>query len=218
MTRKLIPLLVAGALLATVPGVAPVQAAPQAASEVRVASPSKLVLDNSQRILSTLESRRAEFTKNPSALRQFVIGEFNTMFDRDYAARQVLGRHGRGASDTDIKAFGDALADNLMQRYGTSLLSFNTRLRVRVKSETPLPRGLGVKVSSEMLRSDGDAIPVDYLMRMSGGQWKVFDVMVEGVSFVQTFRQQFDQELQNKSIAQVAAELRNGQLQADADK
>lgn len=218
MTRKLIPLLVAGALLATVPGVAPVQAAPQAATEVRVASPSKLVLDNSQRILSTLESRRAEFTKNPSALRQFVIGEFNTMFDRDYAARQVLGRHGRGASDADIKAFGDALADNLMQRYGTSLLNFNTKLRVRVKSETPLPRGLGVKVSSEMLRSDGDAIPVDYLMRMSGGQWKVFDVMVEGVSFVQTFRQQFDQELQNKSIAQVAAELRNGQLQADADK
>src|SRR3546814_8154273 len=57
-----------------------------------------------------------------------------------------------------------------------------------LKSETSLPRGLGVKVSSEMLRSDGEAIPVDYLMRQSGGQWKVFDVMVEGVSFVQTFR------------------------------
>src|SRR3546814_10588017 len=89
------------------------------------------------------------------------------MFDRDYAARQVLGRHGRGASSEDIKAFGDALAENLMQRYGSSLLSFNTKLRVRVKSETPLPRGLGVKVSSEMLRSDGSAIPVDYLMRRS---------------------------------------------------
>src|SRR3546814_6415734 len=73
-----------------------------------------------------------------------------------------------------------------MQRYGSSLLSFNTKLRVRVKSETPLPRGLGVKVSSEMLRSDGSAIPVDYLMRMSGGQWKVFEVMVEGVSFVRS--------------------------------
>src|SRR3546814_10894009 len=72
-----------------------------------------------------------------------------------------------------------------MQRYGSSLLSFNTKLRVRVKSETPLPRGLGVKVSSEMLRSDGEAIPVDYPMRQTGGQWKVFDVMVEGVSFVQ---------------------------------
>jgi phospholipid transport system substrate-binding protein len=140
------------------------------------------------------------------------------MFDRDYAARQVLGRHGRGASDAEIKQFADALADNLMQRYGSSLLNFNTKLRVRVKSETPLPRGLGVKVSSEMLRSDGDAIPVDYLMRKSGSQWKVFDVMVEGVSFVQTFRQQFDSELQRKSISQVATELRNGQLQVDADQ
>ncbi|GAA3912575.1 MlaC/ttg2D family ABC transporter substrate-binding protein [Luteimonas lutimaris] len=218
MNRKLIPLLVAGALLATVPGLAPVQAAPQADAGVRVASPSKMVLDNSERILSTLESRRAEFNSNPAALRQFVSSEFNNMFDRDYAARQVLGRHGRGASDADIKAFGDALADNLMQRYGSSLLNFNTRLQVRVKSETPLPRGLGVKVSSEMMRSDGDAIPVDYLMRQSGGQWKVFDVLVEGVSFVQTFRQQFDQELQNKSISQVAAELRKGQLNANADK
>ena len=219
MNRKLIPLLVAGTLLSAAPGLLPVQAAPQAAAAATMqGSPSKLVLDNSQRILSTLESRRAEFTSNPSALRQFVSGEFNTMFDRDYAARQVLGRHGRGASDADVKQFADALADNLMQRYGSSLLNFNTKLRVRVKSETPLPRGLGVKVSSEMLRSDGDAIPVDYLMRQSGGQWKVFDVMVEGVSFVQTFRQQFDAELQNKSIAQVATELRSGQLKADADK
>lgn len=219
MNRKLVPLLVAGTLLAAAPGLLPVQAAPQAAAAATMqGSPSKLVLDNSQRILSTLESRRAEFGKNPAALRQFVLGEFNTMFDRDYAARQVLGRHGRGAADADVKQFADALADNLMQRYGSSLLSFNTKLRVRVKSETPLPRGLGVKVSSEMLRSGGDAIPVDYLMRQSGGQWKVFDVMVEGVSFVQTFRQQLDSELQRKSITQVATELRNGQLQADADK
>ena len=104
-----------------------------------------------------------------------------------------------------------------MQRYGSSLLDFNTQLRVRVKSETPLPRGLGVKVSSEMLRSGGDAIPIDYLMRQSGGGWKALDVLVEGVSFVQTFRQQFDPELQRKSIAQVTAELRSGQLQANGD-
>jgi phospholipid transport system substrate-binding protein len=55
-------------------------------------------------------------------------------------------------------------------------------------------------------------------MRKSGGTWKVFDVMVEGVSFVQTFRQQFDNELTHKSIKQVAADLRNGQLQADAKR
>lgn len=137
------------------------------------------------------------------------------MFDRDYAARQVLGRHGRGAAGGDVKLFADALADNLMRRYGSSLLDFNTQLRVRIKSETALPRGLGVKVSSELLRSGGEPIPVDYLMRRSGGTWKVFDVMVEGVSFVQTFRQQFDNELTHKSIRQVAQELSDNQLKAN---
>jgi len=203
--------IVAGTGLAATPPASATVTAPAAQD-----SPSQLVLDNSQRVLSTLEKRRAEFTKDRGALRQFVSSEFSRMFDRDYAARQVLGRHARGADDADVKLFADALADNLMQRYGSSLLDFNTQLRVRVKSETALPRGLGVRVSSEMLRSGGEPIPVDYLMRQSGGTWKVFDVMVEGVSFVQTFRQQFDAELTHKSIKQVAADLRSGELQADA--
>jgi phospholipid transport system substrate-binding protein len=214
MKRTLISLVIAS-MLATGAAMAATPAT-SAQAPATQQSPSQMVLDNSQRVLSTLEKRRAEFTRDRGALRQFVSSEFSKMFDRDYAARQVLGRHARGADDADVKLFADALADNLMQRYGDSLLDFNTRLRVRVKSETALPRGLGVKVSSEMLRSGGEPIPVDYLMRKSGGTWKVFDVMVEGVSFVQTCRQQFDAELTHKSIRQVAADLRSGQLQADA--
>ena len=220
MKRLTLPLVLASALLAGVPAAAFAQSAAQSAAApaaVTQGTPSPLVLANSQRILATLEKRRPEFTKDRAALEQFVSSEFNTMFDRDYAARQVLGRHGRGAADADVKLFADALADSLMRRYGSSLLDFNTRLRVRVKSETALPRGLGVKVSSEMLRQGGEPIPVDYLMHQSGGTWKVFDVMVEGVSFVQTFRQQFDNALTTRSIRQVAGELRNGQLQADAN-
>ncbi len=215
MKQNIIAIVIASALVAATPSLAAAQqkAAPAAPAK---ASPSQQVLDNSQRVLATIEKRRAEFTKNRFALRKFIDSEFSTMFDRDYAARQVLGRHGRGASDADVKLFADALANNLMQRYGSSLIDFNTELRVRIKSETTLPRGLGVKVSSELLRSGGEPIPVDYLMRRSGSSWKVFDVMVEGVSFVQTFRQQFDNELQRKSIRQVAADLRSGQLQADA--
>lgn len=217
MKRLTLPLVLASALLAAAPAAVFAQSAAPAAAPVTQGTPSQLVLENSQRILATLEKRRSEFTKNRAALEQFVSSEFNTMFDRDYAARQVLGRHGRGADDADVKLFADALADSLMRRYGSSLLDFNTKLRVRVKSETALPRGLGVKVASEMLRQGGEPIPVDYLMHQSGGSWKVFDVMVEGVSFVQTFRQQFDNELTSKSIRQVATELRSGQLQADAN-
>lgn len=213
---------IAATLAAAVPGAAFAQSSATTAKPARPVaaatqeSPSQLVFVNTKRVLSTLETRRAEFNKNRAALQQFITAEFSAGFDRDYAARQVLGRHGRGASDADVKLFADALADNLMRRYGSSLLDFNTELRVKMKSETRLPRGLGVKVSSDLQRSGGDSIPVDYLMRQSGGAWKIFDVIVEGVSYVQTFRQQFDGPLQTKSIAQVAAELRAGNLKPRA--
>ncbi|ALN89076.1 MULTISPECIES: MlaC/ttg2D family ABC transporter substrate-binding protein [Lysobacter] len=217
MKRILIATVLASALIAGAPSLAfaqataaPGQAAPAAGS------PSAMVLANSTRILSTLESRRAEFSKNRAALSQFITTEFNTVFDRDYAARLVLGTHGRGASDAEVNQFADALTGSLMQRYGSALLDFNTRLQVRIKSETPLRGGAIVKVSSEFLRQGGEPIPVDYLLRKNGAQWKVFDVMVEGVSFVQTFRNQFDTPLSQKSISQVAADIKAGKLQAQA--
>ena len=215
MTFRLIPIALASTLLAAAPALALAQAAPVAASATQ-GSASRLVLDSSSRIIGTLEARRAEFRKNPVALRQYVDTEFNRVFDRDYAARLVLGVHGRGAPDAEVKLFADAMADNLMSRYGTSLLDFNSKLRVRVKSETALPGGRGVKVASELLRSDGEPVPIDYLMRNSGGQWKVFDVMIEGISYVQTFKNQFDAPLRQKSIKQVATELRSGSMQANA--
>ncbi|MBB1088633.1 ABC transporter substrate-binding protein [Lysobacter sp. SG-8] len=218
MTRlaRPLPLLLATALAFAAPTAVLAQAT--AVSQAPANSPSKLVLDNSTRILNTLEARRAEFTADRSKLRDFMKSEFDTVFDRDYAARLVLGTHGRGASDADVKLFADALADSLMQRYGSSLLDFNTRLQVRVKSETPIRGGAIVKVSSEYVRPAGEPIPVDYLMRQSGGQWKLFDVMVEGVSFIQTFRNQFDAPLRQKSIPQVAADLRAGTLSPGAGR
>jgi len=179
---------------------------------------SAVVLDSANRILSTLDSRRAEFKSSPAALNQFIKSEFNRSFDADYAARLVLGVHGRGAPAGDVADFAAAMADSLTARYGTSLLDFNTKLSVKVKSETPLPGGRGVRVTTQMLRAGKDPIPVDYLLRNVGGKWKVFDVMIEGISYVQAFKNQFDAPLNQKSIKQVAADLRAGKLQASATK
>ena len=197
------------------PTLALAQAAPAAATAQ--SSASSVVNQSATRVLSALETRRAEFKANPAALNAFIKTEFNRSFDSNYSARLVLGTYGRGASDADVKVFSDALADNLMSRYGSSLLDFNTSLRVRVKSETALPGNRGVRVSTEMLRAGGEPIPVDYLMRKVGSKWLVFDVMVEGVSFVQTFRNQFDSPLSQKSIREVAADLRAGKLKANGN-
>ena len=183
--------------------------------EASVQSPGQMVLDNSQRVIRTLSERRAEFQANPEALHSFIRGEFTQMFDRVYSARLVLGRNGRSASDADVRAFADALAENLMKRYGNSLLQVDPGLNVKLVSETPLRNGSIVKVMSKIDRKSGAPVPVDYLMHLNTGQWQVFDVIVEGVSFVQTFRTQFDDELRSKTLAQLTADLRAGKIQVD---
>ncbi|QDA57332.1 MlaC/ttg2D family ABC transporter substrate-binding protein [Thermomonas aquatica] len=207
---------VLAALLAVASPAFALPAAP--APAVAQGQASGVVLDSANRILSTLDSRRAEFKSSPAALNQFIKSEFNRSFDADYAARLVLGVHGRGAPAGDVADFAAAMADSLTARYGTSLLDFNTKLSVKVKSETPLPGGRGVRVTTQMLRAGKDPIPVDYLLRNVGGKWKVFDVMIEGISYVQAFKNQFDAPLNQKSIKQVAADLRAGKLQASATK
>ena len=207
MKRLVLSLALAFPLVAAT---APAALAQQATPATSTAS--KQVLENGTRILSTLQQRRAEFQKSPAALRAFIDSELSASFDREYAAKLVLGPHGRGASEADVKLFADAMVDSLVQQYGQALLNIQGRPRIQLKSEEPLPNGRGVKVATEVVRDGGSPIPVIYLVRNNGG-WKVFDVQVEGVSYVQTFRSQFDTPLRQKSIAQVAADLRSGNLQ-----
>ncbi len=213
MNQKLIPALLASALLAATPSFVLAQAAPAAAS-AQQGQATKVVLDASSRILNTLQTRKAEFNKDPGALRSYIDSELNRTFDRDYAARLVLGANARGASDADVKLFADAMADNLMQRYGSALLTIQGKPSFRAKGETALPNGRGMRVATELVRSGSESTPVEYLMRQVNGQWKIFDVNIEGISYVQTFRTQFDAPLLQKGIQQVAKDLRAGSMQA----
>lgn len=196
------------------PTLALAQAATTAAAPT---SASSVVNQSATRVLSALETRRAEFKANPAALNAFIKTEFNRSFDSNYSARLVLGTYGRGASDADVADFAAAMTDSLIGRYGTSLLDFNTKLQVKVKSEAPLPGGRGMRVSTVMLRQGNQPVPVDYLLRNVGGQWKVFDVMIEGISYVQSFKNQFAAPLSQKSIREVASDLRAGKLKANGN-
>jgi len=166
------------------------------------------VLEASIRIIDTLQTRREEFQSDRSALRQFIDEELNKLFDREYAARLVLGVHGRGANAADISLFADAMTDSLLARYGSMLLEIQGNPQFRYRSEAELPGNRGVKVSTELVRNGSPSTPIEYLLRQVDGQWKIFDVSIEGVSYVQTFRSQFDTSLRQKSIRQVAEELR----------
>ena len=177
------------------------------------ASPGEIVKTRTHTVLSTLVEQRAAFQSDPAKLNAFVKSELDQVMDREYSARLVLGRHGRAASQTQIDAFAAALTDNLLRRYGTALLDFDPDVDVRVKSETPLQNGKLVRVASEVLRKGGSPVPVDYLFRPDpSGEWRLFDVIVEGVSYVQTYRNQFDEQLRSQSLDQVIAKLQAGEI------
>ena len=217
MKKNVFTLALSAALLAATPMVVQAQAKAAAGTKVVAGSPSAIVLNSSTNILNTLEARRGEFTKNRASLQSYVNSSFGSLFDKDYSARLVLGKYGRGASNAEVSAFGDALMGSLMRRYGSALLDFNTKLQVRILSERAVKDGQIVAVNAQYLRQGGAPVNVIYLFRKNGSQWKAFDVSFEGVSMVQTFRDQFAGPLQRKSIPAVTADLRAGKISASAD-
>ena len=178
-------------------------------------APRELVQGQAERVLAALVERRAEFKAEPAKLESFVLGELAGTFDRQYSARLVLGRHSRGVPDATIEAFADALMKNLMRRYGKAMLEFDPNITVRVLSETPMREGKLMRVATEIQRAAGSPVPVDYMLRDVGGEWKVFDVLVEGVSYVQTYRTQFEEQLRRQSLDEVIEGLRRDTVRVE---
>ena len=65
-----------------------------------------------------------------------------------------------------------------------------------------------VRVKSIVLRSNGGRIPLDYSLVRLGQDWKIYDISVEGVSLLQSFRTQFSSLLQSSSLAQVIDKMK----------
>ena len=121
--------------------------------------PSDLVEARSGAVLKTLVAQREAFRKDPAALDAYIRSELDSLFDQEYAARLVLGRHARSQTPAQISAFADALRDNLVRKYGGALLDFDPAVSAVVRSETPLRNGQMVRVATEFQRRAGAPVP-----------------------------------------------------------
>lgn len=180
------------------------------------ADPGEIVETRTKAVLTSIVEQRADYKADPAKLTAFVKSQLDGIMDRTYSAQLVLGRHAKSASQQQITAFAEALTDSLLRRYATALIDIDPNVDVRIVSQTPLRNGELMRVSSEILRKGGAPVPVDYMFRpgKDGGEWKVFDVIIEGVSYVQTYRTQFDEQLRTQSLDDVIAKLRTGEIRA----
>ena len=121
-------------------------------------------------------------------------------FDVDFAAQQVLGKHWRTATPEQRKRFVAAFYRSLLQTYGDSLVEF-TGDRMKVlpfQGDAAAPRAT---VRTEVRRSNGAAVAVNYSLRkMPAGDWKVWDVVIEGISYVKSFREDYGLEVDQKGL------------------
>jgi phospholipid transport system substrate-binding protein len=127
-------------------------------------------------------------------------------FDVEHAARLVLGRHWRTATPEQRKRFIDAFYGSLLSNYGDALIEF-TGDRIKVLPSPVAADATTATVRTEVKRSNGQKIPVNYTLRKTEAGWKAWDVVIEGISYVKSFREDFGSEIDQKGLDAVITRL-----------
>jgi phospholipid transport system substrate-binding protein len=201
-TRKIL----LGLVVALLSGVSFAQSAVTPDPRVDASGPNQLIETAANTMITELDTRRAEFRKNPDRLYGLVERVLLPHFDVDYAGRLVLGKHYRTATPEQRKRFIDAFYGSLMGNYGDALLEF-TGDRIKVLP-TPTPAdATAAVVRTEVKRSNGEKVPVNYVLRKGELGWKAWDVVIEGVSYVKSFREDFGTEIDQKGLDAVIDRL-----------
>ena len=174
---------------------------------VSAQSPTDVIREASDLLSAQLEERRDEFAADEAALHTMVNEIILPRFNREYAARLVLGRNWRNASEQQRADFVDAFYNNLLRRYAEGVLEFNQdRIEILPLREAETNRIVIVKTLVTL--DDGTKVPVDYGMSNRDGPWMVFDVIIEGISYVRNFRAELNSEIRNSSLDAVIERLR----------
>jgi phospholipid transport system substrate-binding protein len=155
----------------------------------------------------TMEARRNELSKDRESLLKVIDSIVLPHFDIDYASILVLGQNARTATPEQRARFAHAMYNSITHRYAEGLLKY-TEGRVRV---LPMQGELNDKrtlVRTQVVLDDGKLVPVDYAFRKtSSGDWKAYDVIIEGISYVTNYRNQVAAEIQKSSLDALTTRL-----------
>jgi phospholipid transport system substrate-binding protein len=160
---------------------------------------SALVKDASERMLTTLEKRRAEVDRNPSMIYDLVQKILVPHFDFERITQSAVGRHWSQATPAQQQALTAGFRALLIRTYAKALLRYSGQ-EIRYLPVRPGADPNSVTVSSEIIQSGGPPLPVDYRLYIKGGAWKVYDVVIDNVSLVTNYRGSFAAEIRQGGI------------------
>lgn len=177
--------------------------------------PAAIVRTTSDRLFELIDTNRSAYQADPVPLQQEVRKNLLPNIDSLYSARLVLGQHGRGLPTEKVAAFSDALSDLLVRRYAEGLLKFTSRDQVEILPEQAGNTERMTRVRTKVRLDSGSEAAVDYVFRKRDDRWWVFDVIIEGISYVATFRNQIGEEIRRDGFDRVLSRLQSGELQIE---
>ena len=195
-----------GTLISISPAFA--QAAAPAGSVAAVhQTPVQIVQSIADQLATAIDGHRQELKQHREKLINIIDEVFLPHFDIDYASILVLGQHAREATPEQRERFAKAFYNSITHRYAEGLLNYS-RGRVKV---LPFNGDLNNKrtiVRTQVVLDDGKLVSIDYAFRKSqSGDWKAYDVIIEGISYVTNYRNQVDAEIRKVGINQLITNL-----------
>jgi phospholipid transport system substrate-binding protein len=171
-----------------------------------------IIEETTAQMLGTLDERREEFTADPEQLRTIVREDLLPLLDLEYSARLILGREGRKVSPEQLDAFSLAMSNVLVNRYSDGLLEFRSDKQIEVLPMKGKNTEKLTRVRTRIKLENGGFAPVDYAFRKTEQGWKAFDVTVEGISYILTFRNQISPRVAADGIDKVTQEILAGNI------
>jgi phospholipid transport system substrate-binding protein len=191
-------------------------AAPPAAA-ASAESPSDVIQTAAQGMLADLDKDRAAYRADPAKVSGLVNKYLLPHFDSEFSAQLVLGQYWRTATPDQRKRFIDAFYKSLLNNYGAALTEF-TADRLKIYPTTPDPSAARATVRTEVKRDSGDRVAVNYYMRKTAEGWKAWDVVIDGISYVNSYREDFRPQIEAQGLDAVIKRLDAGEKPSSIGK
>ncbi len=178
-------------------------------------SPNAIIDSAVHELTEKLDGRKAELAADRQSLYELIDTILLPRFDRKFAAQIVLAKHWRTADEEQRARFIEAFYQALLRKYADGVLEFDPD-RIEVLPYRGDDTKSRTKVRSTVLLDDGSKVAVDYDLVKRKTGWLVFNVVIEGVSYVRNYRAELDAEIRDSSLDAVISRLeREADIVAD---
>lgn len=171
-------------------------ALPAAAAPER--TPEQVIRLSVETLTAEIEGRRDYFADNIDELKGLVDDSLDDIADFRYIGASVMGRYFQNATPQQRSRFADTFRKTLIDTYTKGLVTFDYRELQVLDNQRPQRHEDQASVDMEVVAIGGQVYPVSYSLRLNGNEWRVVNVIVNGINLGLTFRNQFDQAMRDK--------------------